>query len=87
MPSGDLAQAIRLAHAGIYQLNPSVGSKLVNALNRPTPGTAAPDTIFQQKSAVNAQHGLTQRELEVLLVFFAFGSAYFGNRIDKCLFE
>jgi len=60
MPSRDLAQAICLTHAGIYQLNPSVVNKLVNALNRPTPTPVPPDPI--------PEHGLTQRELDVLLL-------------------
>lgn len=68
MPSGDLAQAIRLTHAGIYQLNPSVASKLVNALNRPTSTTVPADTVAKHNSSVNSEHGLTPRELEVLLL-------------------
>lgn len=68
MPSRDLAQAIRLTHAGIYQLNPSVASKLVDALNRPTAGTAPANPISQPNPATHSRHGLTQRELDVLLL-------------------
>lgn len=68
MPSRDLAQAIRLTHAGIYQLNPSVAGKLVNALNRPTPKTSRSDPIPQHNPPKSSEHGLTQRELEVLLL-------------------
>lgn len=34
MPSGDLAQAIRLAHAGVYQLSPEVAGKLVGNISQ-----------------------------------------------------
>lgn len=56
IPAGDLAQAIRLTHAGIYQLAPSVAGKLVGHLGmkeRPSP-------------APLPTHDLTERELEVL---------------------
>jgi DNA-binding NarL/FixJ family response regulator len=56
IPAGDLAQAIRLTHAGIYQLAPSVAGKLVGhlgATERPSP-------------APLPAHDLTERELEVL---------------------
>ncbi len=35
IPAQDLAQAVRLTHAGIYQLSPSVAGKLVGQLNLP----------------------------------------------------
>ncbi|MCB9422994.1 MAG: response regulator transcription factor [Ardenticatenaceae bacterium] len=60
IPAGDLAQAVRLTHSGIYQLDPSVAGKLVGALGRGNGGgeeTAVPPPI---------EHGLTDRELEVL---------------------
>ncbi|MFO7680152.1 MAG: response regulator transcription factor [Chloroflexota bacterium] len=62
VPAADLAQAIKLAHAGIYQLDTSVAGKLVKALGtpkkqtEPLPETAVPFT----------DHDLTERELEVL---------------------
>ena len=37
LPPSDLAQAIRLAHAGIFQLDPSVAGKLVGVLGEPSP--------------------------------------------------
>jgi DNA-binding NarL/FixJ family response regulator len=57
IPAADLAQAVRLADAGIYQLNPEVAGKLVGAMGRRQSGPAPeppPDT------------DLTRRELEVL---------------------
>jgi DNA-binding NarL/FixJ family response regulator len=62
MPAADLAQAIRLAHAGIYQLDPSVAGKLVGALNRP--GTKHQPSADLSSPA--AHETLTERELEVL---------------------
>ncbi|MCA9978668.1 MAG: response regulator transcription factor, partial [Anaerolineales bacterium] len=60
IPAADLAQAVRLTHAGIYQLDPSVAGKLVGALGKVNGGsgeTAVPPPI---------EHDLTDRELEVL---------------------
>jgi DNA-binding NarL/FixJ family response regulator len=59
MPAVDLAQAVKLAHAGIFQLAPSVAGKLVGQIetvssHKPVP-TAAP-----------IDHELTKRELDVL---------------------
>jgi DNA-binding NarL/FixJ family response regulator len=58
IPAHDLARAILAAHQGIYQLDPAVASKVVNALktreSRPQAGQAA------------AIEALTQREIEVL---------------------
>lgn len=60
IPAEDLAQAVRLVHAGIYQLAPSVAGKLVGQL----------DELGKKKRTrleVNAAAGdLTVRELEVL---------------------
>jgi DNA-binding NarL/FixJ family response regulator len=60
MPSHDLAQAVKLAHAGIYQLAPSVAGKLVGQLelgtHRAPPEPAAP----------SPELNLTNRELDVL---------------------
>ena len=56
-PAADLAQAIRLALAGIYQLDPGVAGKLVGGLGRgPAPEAAAPSPAMP----------LTERELGVL---------------------
>ena len=56
IPAGDLAQAVRLAHAGVYQLAPEIAGKLVDTLRaeRPVEASAAPPSE------------LTKRELEVL---------------------
>jgi DNA-binding NarL/FixJ family response regulator len=54
-PAADLAQAIRLAQAGIYQLDPGVAGKLVGGLG-PAPAAAAPSPAVP----------LTERELGVL---------------------
>ncbi len=60
IPASQLAQAVQLAHAGIYQLEPSVAGKLVGMLGggRPEPSPAAPPVAIE--------HDLTERELEVL---------------------
>lgn len=60
MPAAQLAQAVRLAQAGIYQLEPSVAGKLVGLLNPPRearPAAAAAPLVIAE---------LTDRELEVL---------------------
>ncbi len=59
IPAGDLAQAVQLTHAGIYQLDPSVAGKLVGALGRGAPKAEPSPTI-------EFEHDLTDRELEVL---------------------
>ena len=56
IPAADLAQAIRLIRAGIYQLSPSVAGKLVGQLGVKARPTAPPPP----------EHDLTERELEVL---------------------
>ena len=58
IPAAELAQAVRLAHTGIYQLAPSIAGKLIGRLDTippPTKPKPAPPT-----------HDLTDRELEVL---------------------
>ncbi|MEM7126784.1 MAG: response regulator transcription factor [Chloroflexota bacterium] len=55
IPSDDLVQAVRLAHAGIYQLDPSVAGTLVGILPLSTTRSTPLDDI-----------PLTPRELEVL---------------------
>lgn len=54
VPAADLAQAIRLAHAGVDQHDPAVVSRLVDALDRSASTPAAP------------AGALTARELDVL---------------------
>ena len=62
IPIADLAQAVRLTHAGIYQLDPAVAGKLVAAL------TLASDVPPQKESDALPfpANSLTERELEVL---------------------
>lgn len=56
MPSDDLAQAVRLARAGIYQLSPDVAGKLVGNISQPV-----------ASAEINsAETNLTPRELDVL---------------------
>jgi DNA-binding NarL/FixJ family response regulator len=61
IPASQLAEAIRLAHAGIFQLGSSVAGKLVDMLGNVS--TAAPTPV---PLALPFQHDLTDRELEVL---------------------
>lgn len=58
LPPADLAQAVRLAHAGIFQLDPSVAGKLVGAI----------DTASTPKnsSSTTDTFDLSLREREVL---------------------
>ncbi|MEM7115234.1 MAG: response regulator transcription factor [Chloroflexota bacterium] len=60
MPSHDLAQAIRLAHAGIYQLAPDVAGKLVGNISQPHGPNTTPPQFPSEKIPV------TLRELDVL---------------------
>jgi DNA-binding NarL/FixJ family response regulator len=57
LPAAELAQAVRLAHAGIDQLNPAVTARLLEALRRNETPRPAP---------VNVSAILTAREIEVL---------------------
>ena len=56
IPVNDLAQAVRLAHAGVYQLAPEIAGKLVGNLTIEGSTTKSDDFT----------HNLTKRELEVL---------------------
>ena len=62
IPASDLAQAIKLVHAGIYQLDTTVAGKLVGALSKQKKETAP----LPQTADSLAKHDLTERELEVL---------------------
>jgi DNA-binding NarL/FixJ family response regulator len=69
IPSEDLAQAVRLAQRGIYQLEPSIAGKLVGVLHKQTGLTSiAPPPPAKDVSAraVAVQFDLTEREIEVL---------------------
>lgn len=59
IPAADLAQAVRLTHAGIYQLAPSVAGKLIGRLQ-------AGPARMQHDGAAPVEHDLTNRELDVL---------------------
>ena len=56
IPVHDLAQAVQLAHAGVYQLAPEIAGKLVGNLKMRD----------QAKTVEPATYDLTKRELEVL---------------------
>ncbi len=57
IPAADLAQAIRLAHSGVFQLAPEAAGKLVGAFEQLSSRTEA---------AQRVKNDLTKRELEVL---------------------
>ncbi len=57
IPAVDLAQAVQLAHAGIYQLAPSVAGKLVGQLT---------DSVPTESPKPPPALDLTSRELDVL---------------------
>lgn len=56
-PAENLAQAIKLTHAGIYQLAPSVAGKLVGNWQA---------SAHEIHTTETTQHDLTERELDVL---------------------
>jgi DNA-binding NarL/FixJ family response regulator len=60
IPAEDLAQAVRLVDAGIYQLAPAVAGKLVGQLRSPAPNER------QMKARDASIEELTDRELQVL---------------------
>ncbi|HXV98120.1 MAG TPA: response regulator transcription factor [Anaerolineae bacterium] len=66
IPAQDLAHAVRLAHRGIYQLEPSIAGKLVGVLNKQAETTPVPSPTEASAQAVAAQFDLTEREVEVL---------------------
>ena len=57
IPADDLAEAVRLAHSGVYQLAPEVAGKLIGAFG---------EIKARNAEAARAQMDLTDRELEVL---------------------
>ncbi|MCP5096182.1 MAG: response regulator transcription factor [Chloroflexi bacterium] len=59
IPAAELAQAVKLAHTGIYQLAPSVAGKLIGQLQ------LSPETP-QKPKPPTPTNGLTERELDVL---------------------
>ena len=60
IPADDLAQAVKLTHAGIYQLDPAVAGILVGQL------TVDKGDSQDNSTDSPAEHDLTGRELEVL---------------------
>lgn len=66
IPAPDLAHAIKLAHKGIYQLEPSIAGKLVGALSHSTQTTATDSTPSSTEQANSNTFDLTEREIEVL---------------------
>lgn len=60
IPAHDLASAIKAAHQGIYQLDPSVAGKMLRALSADR-GRAEPEVTLSQ-----AAGDLSAREVEVL---------------------
>lgn len=65
IPPFELAQAIRLAHAGIYQLDPAVAGKLINSILTRTERTAVHGKAEPDATALSPSP-LTDREVEVL---------------------
>ena len=68
IPASQLARAVQLAHAGIYQLDPAVAGKLVGMLGVAQPERSALPAPARMAPAQTAplQNDLTERELEVL---------------------
>ena len=66
IPAQDLAQAVRLVHKGIYQLEPSIAGKLVRALSNSARATASPNTSSSSPQNLTEQFDLTEREIDVL---------------------
>jgi DNA-binding NarL/FixJ family response regulator len=63
IPGRELAQAIRSVQAGLYQLDPSVASRVIARLNRPLPDQPSPPTPARSS---NLKVDLTEREIEIL---------------------
>ncbi|MCI0550549.1 MAG: response regulator transcription factor [Anaerolineae bacterium] len=63
IPIADLAQAVRLTHAGIYQLDPAVAGKLVDALSPVSDEIPKTKRVEALPFPANS---LTNREIEVL---------------------
>jgi len=64
LPASDLAQAIRAAHKGIYQIDPAVAGKMVAALTGSGPLAPAPAGAPVPPAA--RPDALSSREIEVL---------------------
>jgi DNA-binding NarL/FixJ family response regulator len=69
IPASDLAQAIKLAYAGIYQLDTAVAGKLVGALSQQKKQMAPVRSVTEPVEVTDPtgeEHDLTERELDVL---------------------
>ncbi|MGW1494862.1 response regulator [Streptomyces sp. NPDC002402] len=70
LPAAELADAVRLAHAGVTQLDSSVARILTGALLPAEPGRGAEDSAAASSNGVPPS-GLTAREVEVLRLIAA----------------
>jgi len=73
LPAEELAQAVRLARAGVHQYDPAVTSRLITAVDRLPP----------EPPGVGPLPALTTREVEVLRLL---GSGASNREIAKALF-
>lgn len=62
VPAQDLAEAVRLAHKGLVQLDPTAALKVVNSLGSTTDRTST----LPDQASLNLFEGLTDREREVM---------------------
>jgi DNA-binding NarL/FixJ family response regulator len=66
IPAQDLANAVRLAHNGIYQLEPSIAGKLVGVLSNAGQAKSGTGSNPESTEDVANQCDLTEREIDVL---------------------
>jgi DNA-binding NarL/FixJ family response regulator len=66
IPAPHLAKAIRAAHEGIYQFDPTVASKVISSLTQRSTPPAPLATEAQEKTIVLPAPELTTREIDVL---------------------
>ena len=66
IPAQDLANAVRLAHKGIYQIEPSIAGKLVGVLSNIGLSTSATGSTATSAQDIANQFDLTEREIDVL---------------------
>jgi DNA-binding NarL/FixJ family response regulator len=66
LPARELAEAVRLAHAGVAQFDPAAVARMVSALDRPAAGPAVAAAGPAVAAAGPAGVPLTAREVEVL---------------------
>ncbi len=66
IPAQDLANAVRLAHRGIYQIEPSIAGKLVGVLSSAGQAASAAASAVAPTQDVANQFDLTEREIDVL---------------------